>query len=352
MVTTSKVTVTAFILSAFFIFFSITSCSANKDPDTYTSTRTELEALLKSKELDNKSRYAIINQTATMMLKKKEYNSLTLFLTDWVEDHPEDPYNAYWLLMTAQTYLENDAEPVASYYFERIIKNYPDLLIKNTSVHLLSLKNLIRISSSSENRIAYFNQLITQFPNDVSTTEIYYLLALEYEKQGEWKQALKTYNLFLNRSDAPNIQIQGKPNAYLNARQLIDFSNSSKDWTFKTLDELTTAIKQAITRYDYKALDSYKSKVNFFAMSWRQEETDANSQSSFSMHSYMRGNRIYFEDKLDSSSGPTEAYLRTWGWNRTHVNVWYLYFRKVNFPSDMTVHGQWEWAGIYFGEKL
>ncbi|MCI6442425.1 MAG: tetratricopeptide repeat protein, partial [Spirochaetia bacterium] len=47
----------------------------------------------------------------------------------------------------------------------------------------------------------------------------------------------------------------------------------------------------------------------------------------------------------------TEAYLRTTGWSN-YVNVWYLYFRKVNFPADPEIHGRWEWAGIYYGEKL
>ena len=29
-----------------------------------------------------------------------------------------------------------------------------------------------------------------------------------------------------------------------------------------------------------------------------------------------------------------------------------VYFRKVNFPLDPDIHGNWEWAGIYMGEKL
>ena len=66
----------------------------------------------------------------------------------------------------------------------------------------------------------------------------------------------------------------------------------------------------------------------------------------------MLGNKIHCADGLDPSSTPTEAYFRTWGWSNRYVTVWYLYFRKVNFPSDPSVHGRWEWAGIYFGEKL
>ncbi|MBP5157233.1 MAG: tetratricopeptide repeat protein [Treponema sp.] len=315
-------------------------------------TQAELEKLLETGEFDEDSRYALVKQIASTMMAAKDYNALVIFLTDWVEKNPEDKYNAYWLLMTANAYLESDARPIARYYLERIIKNYPDLLVQGQSVHFLCLQNLIRISETSENRITYFNQLVSQFPNDVNITEIYYRLALEYENEGEWDQALKTFALFLNRADAQSIQIQGRPNAYASAKQLIDFSNSSKDWTFASMEDLLTAVKTAINKYDWKSLDKYKSKVNFFAMSWRQDESDENAQSSFSMHSYMRGNRIHCSDELDSSSTPTEAYFRTWGWSNRYVNVWYLYFRKVNFPSDPSVHGRWEWAGIYFGEKL
>ena len=93
------------------------------------------------------------------------------------------------------------------------------------------------------------------------------------------------------------------------------------------------------------------SKVNFFSLSWRQDETQENSLENFSMRDYGLGNRIRYSAKLDESSNPNEAYLRTTGWSQ-YIYVWYLYFRKVNFPADPNIHGRWEWAGIYFGEKL
>ena len=342
------VTKTIIFLTIFFLI----SCSQNNVSKVYRQTQAQLEAQLQKPDLSNETQFGIINQIAKNMLAIKDYNSLILFLTIWVEKHESDPYNAYWLLMTANAYLETDAAPVASYYFERIIRNYPDLIVQDKSVHFLSLQQLIQISTEPANRIKYFNQLITQFPNDVSITEMYYRLALEYEKEGEWAQAIRTYKLFTNRDDAATMQLQDIPNAYQTAKQLIDFNNSSKDWTFETIDDLTDAIKKAISSYDYRKLDSYKSKVNFFAMSWQQDESADNAQSSFSMRSYMRGNRLHYEKNIDSSiSSPTEAYLRTWGWH-SFVNVWYLYFRKVNFPADPEIHGRWEWAGIYYGEKL
>ena len=132
----------------------------------------------------------------------------------------------------------------------------------------------------------------------------------------------------------------------------LDFNDSPKDWTFESLEALEKAVKTAISNYNYRTLDRYKSKVNFFAMSWRQDEFDTNSQENFSMRKFMTGNRIRYNAELDEASNPNEAYLRTWGWNRAYVNVWYLYFRKVNFPVDPEIHGRWEWAGIYFGEML
>jgi len=43
--------------------------------------------------------------------------------------------------------------------------------------------------------------------------------------------------------------------------------------------------------------------------------------------------------------------LRTWGWHQ-YLSTWYLYFRKIYFPADPEIHGRWEWAGIYYGEKF
>ncbi len=317
----------------------------------YKNTQNQLVLLLDQNKTNEQTRYAIINRIANNMLSVKDYPSLIHFLTNWVEKNNNDTYNAYWLLMVAYAYLENKAEPIAEYYFERIINNYNDLMIQGKSIHFICLQHLIQISSSSTNRISYFNQLINRFPNDISTTELFYRLAVEYEKEGEWNQAINSYTQYLEQEDAPTLQIVGYPNAYISAKQLIDFSNSSKDWTFETLDALVAAVKQGISSYNYRALDRYKSKVNFFAMSWRQVETDVNAQESFSMRSFMRGNRIRYSAELDPSSSPTEAYLRTTGWSN-YVNVWYLYFKKVNFPADPEIHGRWEWAGIYFGEKL
>ena len=332
------------VLSSVFFF----SCNKSKDQ----AALTQLHSLLKDENLSAPSRYAVINSIAAIQHANKQDNEMILFLTDWVEKHPDDIYNAYWLRTVANIYLENGAEPVAEYYYDRILKNYPDLLLsKGQSIHFECLQHLIQISQNSTNKISYFNQLVSRFPSSVSITEMYVRLALEYEKEGEFKQALRSYSMFLNQPDASTIQIPGIPDAYSTARKMNDFSQSEKDWTFDSLSSLETAVKKAIRQYDWRSLDKYRSKVNFFAMSWKSSESDANALENFSMRGFMRGQRIRYNEKLDETSNPNEAYLRSTGWS-PYMPVWYLYFRKVNFPADPEIHGRWEWAGIYFGEKL
>lgn len=339
------------VVCSLLLFFSCQNAEERARQRQFDDTQSQLKSLLRDEKLSPQSRYAVVNRIANNLYASKNYGDMTLFLTNWVEDHPDDTYNAYWLLMVASTYLENNAEPVAEYYFERILKNYPDLLVQGKSVHLSCLQHLIQISKTPANRIAYFNELVNRFPSDVNTTEMYVRLALEYEKEGEWNQVLRSYSQFLEQPDASTIQILGIPDAYTNARQMVDFAKSSKDWVFESLDALETAVKNAISRYDWRALDKYRSKVNFFAMSWKASESDANALEYFSMRNFMRGNRIRYAKELDDTSNPNEAYLRTTGWSQ-YINVWYLYFRKVNFPADPDIHGRWEWAGIYYGEKL
>lgn len=340
-----------FLCSLIIVFSACKNDSTTEKNNSFETTQAELQRLLDTQSLNEKQRYSIINQMANNYLAIKDYQGLILFLTDWVEENPNDMYSSYWLLMTAYAYLSNGAEPVAEYYFNRILNQCQDLLVKGTSVHFMCLQNLIQISTTPTNRIKYFNELINRFPQNVNTTELYLRLALEYQKDSQWDQALQTYALFLQQPDASVIQIPGEPDAYKKARHFVDFNNSSKDWTFESLPELEAAVKKAINRYDWKTLDSYKAKVNFFTMSWKQDENDVNSQEETNMGSWALGQRIRYSETLDESSTPNEAYLRTWGWNN-YVSVWYLYFRKVDFPVDPDIHGTWEWAGIYLGNKL
>ncbi len=339
------------LLTICFLTSLFTACAKNSKNEKTEETLSQLTYLLEDPSISSQSRYAVINRIANLFYTEGRTDDMVLFLTDWVETHIDDTYDAYWLFMVASNYLKSRQEPLAEYYYDRIINNFPDLLVNGESIHFACLQHLIQISKSSTNRITYFNRIIHNFPQNVSITEMYLRLALEYENAGEWELALKSYSLFLEQPDSSTIQISGIPDAYLKARQMVDFSKSPKDWTFESLEALETAVKKAISSYNWRALDRYRSKVNFFAMSWKSSESDQNALENFSMHNFMLGNRIRYNAELDDASTPTEAYLRTWGWSQ-YINVWYLYFRKVNFPADPEIHGRWEWAGIYYGEKL
>lgn len=318
--------------------------------DELKGEQVELISLLETKPLNNETQFALINGITTNLFTKNQTTHLILFLSNVVENQSDNPYNAYWLLMIAHSYLEKGASEIARYYFERIINNYPDLEIKGTSIHLSCLQNLIKITDSPELQIEYYTQLITKFSDYIFLPETYFLLAQTYERLGEWDLAIQSYNHFLSYKQV-NIVISGVPAAYDYAKAIVDYSSSTKDWTFETLDDLVKAVKSAIDRYDHRSLDKYRAKVNFFAMSWKQEINDNYPQADFVMRDFMVGNRIRYQDMLDPSSSSTEAYLRTSGWNQ-YMTVWFLYFRKVNFPADPEIHGRWEWAGIYYGEKI
>ncbi len=332
-------------------FLSACSNSTSSINKQFTETQQELQSLLLEENLSPESTFAIVNQIANNMLSRKEYSETILFLTTYVDQNPDDMYNAYWLLMTALAYIESDATPIAKQYFDRILNNYVDLAIYGKSVHLVCLENLIQLATTSTDKIFYYTQLITRFADSMNPTPIYYYLAMEYEKTGEWEKSLRSYTQFLVQPDAVTIRIPEYPDAYEQARKFINFYDSPKNWTFESLEDLTNAVQRAIRNYDPYSLDRYKSKVNFFAMAWGHDASDANSLEPFSMRSFMVGNRVGYSVELDESSNPNEAYLRTWGWT-PYMPIWYLYFRKVYFPLDHEIHGRWEWAGIYYGEKL
>ena len=143
-----KTKIILLLLCGVFAAHSLISCSNQTYSSTFTpeETQKQLNYLLETQELDSKQRYAIINQIANTKLAEEDYQGAILLLTEWVEKNPEDMYNSYWLLMTAHAYLSLGAEPVAEYYFDRILAKCPDLLVKGNSIHFMCLQNLIQYS--------------------------------------------------------------------------------------------------------------------------------------------------------------------------------------------------------------
>ena len=260
-----------------------------------------------------------------------------------------DEYAPWYLFAAAASYETAGDMPLAIPLYERIVKALPDLIIDGRSLHYESLTRLVRNVEMPERKIEYYRDLITRFPSASDVGASHFLLAKEYEKVGAWKEALENYAAFLPYFGT---SVPGYPEALAYARQLVEFNASPKDWTFESLDELVTNVRKALASGSARQLRKYASKAGFFAISWYQDSgIDANSKVAFDLSQFMQGRPIQSSTSLHASSGPYDAYLRTWGWTG-RVPVWYLYFRKIDFPADPAVHGQWEWAGIYFGEKM
>jgi tetratricopeptide (TPR) repeat protein len=342
-----------FLTLALFVVLTIPGCTSRDDyfavgtKEKQKETR-ELLKLLRGEPEAGANRFILIQQISNNLMNAGYHDRLNLFLTTYVEKNPKDPFNAYYLLMVAQNYKNEKAFPLASYYYERIVRNHPDVVVRGQSVHLICLKELINITEKPEYRINYYKELIARFKEEVDAGSTYYFMAKTYEGLGEWEQAIQSYTKFLKFPDAA---IKGNADARRTVMNLIAFQNSNKSWTRESLEELIKSIRSAIAEKDTRALFRLRAAVNFFAMSWEQDDSDANAQVMFDLGTFLRSSKINYAQNLDIDSNAREAYLETWGWSY-RISTWYLYFRKIKFPGDPEINGRWEWAGIYFGEKL
>jgi len=349
------------IIGLFFTYFPFTSCRAvnggnGHDIDPYYITGSkenreqfiELFNLLKNEEAGSEGGFAVTREIATSFARLGDYERLVHFLSSRVIINPSDPYNAYYYLMIAYAYLQQNSKPIAALYFDLIVKNYSDLIINNESIHLVCLQNLINENSNAERQVWYYQELISRFPDKIDLGASYFFLGQACERAGDWNGAIAAYTNYLPFTGTV---ISGFPKSDLYARQRVDFSRSTKDWTFESLSALRSTIEAALDAGNPNMLMRYQAKVNFFARSWEQMETDDMGMANFNLALFMYSTRIKYSPTLDASSTATEAFLKTTGWS-WELPTWYLYFRKINFPQDPEIHGRWEWAGIYYGEKF
>ncbi|MDR1902503.1 MAG: tetratricopeptide repeat protein [Treponema sp.] len=304
--------------------------------------------LLAEEGRNEEEQFSVVREIANEYARIKEYGKLINFLGSVTDRYPDDPYNSYYLLMIAYAYIQQEAYPVAGLYFDMILKNYPDLTIAGQSIHLACLNQLLSMTGDPEQRVFCYQELISRFPDKIDLGTAYFMLAQAYEQTGEWNNAIQAYTKYLPFVGSV---IAGFPEAYRYAKRIVDFNDSPKDWTFENVNVLVSTIKKVLDKGSAAELARYRAKVNFFARSWEQEDTDNSEASEFNLSDFMRGNRILYANALDVGSNANEAYLRTWGWSQ-YISTWYLYFRKIYFPQDPDIHGRWEWAGVYYGEKL
>ncbi|MCL2230036.1 MAG: tetratricopeptide repeat protein [Treponema sp.] len=342
------------IFSVFFVSVTCTIEAAWIDPYYITGTKEEqakfreLFNLLRLEEKGTEDEFAVIREIAASYARLGDYDRLIHFLSGETIGNQANPYNAFYNLMIAYAYMQQGSKPIAMLYFDLIIKNYPDLIINDESIHLVCLRNLIDLNEDPGRLVRYYNEMINNFSDKIDLGPAYFMLGQICEQVGDWNGAIAAYANYLPFAGTI---IPGYPNSEQYAKQQVDFSKSAKDWTFESLPRLRAAVESALEDNDPYRLMQYQAKVNFFARSWEQMDVENIRMTAFNLAQFMYGNKIRYEKNLDASSNATEAFLRTTGWSIS-LNTWYLYFRKINFPQDPEIHGRWEWAGIYYGEKF
>jgi len=273
-----------------------------------------------------------------------------LFLSDYVYRNPDDPYNAFYLFSVARDALNRDAVPFALHYFRRILADYKDVNFRDESVHCMCLRAIIKYGADPGEKIACYRDMITRFPQNADPGEIYFKMGNLYGELGDWDQAIQSYKKFLSYPDAT---VPGNASAHEYASNMVAYYNADITWTDESLENLVNKVSKAIKSGKYsknaRELKKYMSGVRFFMSSWEDEaedETPAASNIGSFLNKY-----VWVSSTLDKVSNSREAYLRTSGWEH-RINTWYLYFRKIDFPADPEIHGSWEWAGIYLGDRV
>jgi tetratricopeptide (TPR) repeat protein len=335
------------------VFFALAGCS--KVDDYYFTNNYELDSQLSElfKKLDKEGdeiRFVLIREISTAYLKTNNRNKQIYFLTKWAEKHPFDPYDSYYLMLVAQSFEELEAMPFALHYYEMIIKNHPNLYLSGTNIYYQALKKLIQNLDDNEQKIEFYKILISQYEDQLEDIgNVYFSLAKTYEEVGDLPQAMQTYEKFIQ---LPHTQIQGIPDAYKKIEEKIDFYNSDyRKWTFDDLNFLVSEVSTALTTKNPAKLDKYKAKANFFTMYWEQKNFDESRIKYFDITRFLLTSDVQVDKSLDKDSNSNEAYLKTSNWAYRET-TWYFYFKKINFPADPNINGRWEWAGIYFGNKL
>lgn len=333
--------------------FSFISCKHNQNYSHYycgsSAIRHQLRILFDTleKEKSPESRFIINLEIARILNSLKENSRLNAYLMDQINWNPEDPFNGYYLNLIANDFKERKMYKMTETYYKRIIRNHPPIQTNEHSIEEIALEGLTRLCEDPKDKIHYGKLLLEKYADKVETAQIHYIMAKSYEQIGMWQEFIESYKNFV---EAPFSNMQGEDNLRTEAKTIIRYYEyPNKDWCYTNLQDLLNSVRVAIQNRDNFNIRKNIAKVNFFAVSWSQNYDEADRNFLASLGTFMR-KRITFEAKIEKNPNGQEAYWQTNNWSH-RISTWYLYFRKIDFPADPSVHGKWEWAGIYFGDK-
>ncbi|MGI9255642.1 MAG: hypothetical protein ACR2PY_01760 [Salinispira sp.] len=320
------------------------------DVSAYAFLSAEYTPLLsRIMEEDNYSgRFIIIRDLLKKILADEGIDSLRSFVHQYSIQNPDDSFTGYYMLLVAGHYRDRNTE-MSNFYYEQVLNLHEDTIVEDQSIHYLALHNLLFQVTDPARRIRYYRHLLNSFSGRINPGRTWYRLAQEYRGNGQFDDYFTALEEFQNY---PDTTVPGKPDIHQEIARELDFHyNSRKDWTHPSLTTLVENIKNALTRKQPTVLERYRAKETFFAMSWLQDVTDFNSQLRFDIGLFLIRTPRITSDADFTIVNETEAFLKTSGWSYRIPN-WYFYFRKVDYPADPEIHGNWEWAGIFFGDTL
>jgi tetratricopeptide (TPR) repeat protein len=335
---------------AMLILILLASCAASDVPGEFrylgSSYYHDISRLIS--EADFAGRYVLMEKLIRRIYEESGLDDLRSFIHQYVMHESEDPYNSYYFLLLGDFYFD-EFSPLSEYYYSRLLSEYPDVILDGYSTHFRALNGLLRQVNDSAKRISYYERLLSDFPGNIDEGLTWYYLAQEYRSDGRFDDYYLALDQF--HRNFPETEVPGIPDIHQQVSEELAFHyNDRKDWTVPNLNTLIANISSALRSRNPRLLERYRAKENFFAMSRFQEITDQNARPDFDIGLFLTSARRGIVSELISQN-ETEAVLHTSGWSY-RINDWYFYFRKVDYPADPQIHGNWEWAGIYFGDTL
>lgn len=342
-----------FFFSSVFLLLILISCQQTQNYSHYLCGDQENQRKLNflfetlKKQDSSESRFIINFEIYRIMTSLNQSALLNAYFLEQVQWYPEDPCNGYYLNMIASYYQSRKMPQMAEIYYKRIVRNHPAIEANGQSIEQNALSHLSRICIHPDEKILYPSLLIEKYSTNEELAPIYSTLAKGYEELGDWSSAIQAWKKFLK---SPYAGIQGEENLRRNISNKVRFYEyENKNWVSANLDTLVGEIRWAIRTKNDEAIERKMSKVDFFTLSWAEDEREAKENFLSGLSSFIR-QPILFKAQAERTPNDKEAYWETSQW-RWQIPRWYLYFRRIDFPADPSIHGKWEWAGIYFGEK-
>jgi len=324
------------------IVFVLSSCSGPGEEIA------RLNAAIRSvPDNDPGSRVVILQQIQDAWLKSNNPEAFSAYLRKYRQTWPNDPYRSYviWLQAKMFDYMKQPA--IAALYYQKALRTGPDVVSNGESIRYNCVQSLLATEKDPFSRIKLYKYLLEEQKNKIDSGLAWYELGFLYEQAADFPSSRQAFQKFL---EYPQTVVPGRQHVTQRIRERLSLYDSPRDWSYPDRTSLVNSVKTAIRNRDTLALVNMQAKVNFFTISWLQEQSDFNSIIHFDIRRFDL-NTAAFSDTLESISNSQEAYLKTWGWS-SYIPIWYLYFRKIDFPADPEFNGTWEWAGIYFGDTI